>query len=120
MQFPKEERLTSQKIIKELFSKGKAQFLYPLRVVYLLKTAPSADFPQVLFSIPKKNFKKATDRNWIRRRMREVYRLHKKDLVDENGEIKVASIGFIYIAKEKIPYFELKKKILPIFQRLKE
>jgi ribonuclease P protein component len=120
MRFPKNERLTSKKNIQLLFAKGEVLFVYPLRVVFLKKETKSATAPQVLFSIPKKNFKKASDRNWLKRRLREVYRLHKHQLADNEQEYDLACLGFVYVAKEKISYSEIKKKFLLLLARFKE
>ncbi len=117
--FPKQERLTSKKIIEELFSKGSSVFLYPFRILYLASPAAGPGNPQVLFSVSKRNFKKAVDRNLIKRRMREAYRLHKSDLLKAApGEKKPAYIAFIYIAKEKISFEILEKKLILAWQRL--
>jgi ribonuclease P protein component len=119
-QFGKNERLKSQKVIQTLFKSGKVEFLYPFRVVFLVKEETDNVLPQVFFSISKKNFKKAVDRNWIRRRMRELYRLHKTEMMDLAGNYKASYLTITYIAKEKIGYSDMKKKILPLFRRFKE
>lgn len=117
--FSKRERLTSKKIIEELFSKGSSVYLYPFRILYLTNQAPESDKPQVLFSVSKRNFKKAVDRNLIKRRMREAYRLHKWDLIHSLQEgRKPVYIAFIYIAKEKISFEILEKKLILAWKRL--
>ncbi|MEZ0542051.1 ribonuclease P protein component [Fibrella arboris] len=103
--FPKTERLTSQKVIDRLFHREKPGapptekppgdapltfYHFPFRVLYF-RHAPDnvperpaggpGTLPQVLFSVPKRAFKKAVDRNAVRRRVREAYRLHKHRLL---------------------------------------
>ena len=108
--FPKEERLCSKKLITELFSKGSSFNLYPLRFVFLKAETPAPEFPQVLISVSKKYFKRAVDRNRLKRQIRESYRLNKHKLLSENGQF-LAVLGLIYIGKEKKPYNSIDKKL---------
>jgi ribonuclease P protein component len=120
--FPKQERLSSKKTIEELFSKGSSVFVYPFRVLYLPKSAATPShltYPQVLFSVSKKHFKKAVDRNLIKRRMREAYRLNKNNLLQSMpSEAIPASVAIVYVAKEKIEFTVLQKKLKSVWQRL--
>lgn len=121
--FPKNERLTSKKIIEELFSKGSSAFLYPFRLLYLPRpgneASSSPSNPQVLFSVSKRNFKKAVDRNLIKRRMRQAYRRNKQILTLSLPADKQAHVvAIIYVAKEKIPFEIIEKKLILAWQRL--
>jgi ribonuclease P protein component len=104
--FKKDESLCSVKVIETLFDRKNSAnggvFAYPLRVVF----QPHAEIEsseniatnnqkqtQILVSVPKRQFKHAVDRNLIRRRIKEAYRLHKNLL---SGKF---SIAFIYIGK---------------------
>ncbi|MDZ4716215.1 MAG: ribonuclease P protein component [Cytophagales bacterium] len=93
--FQKEEKLTKKKAIEELFEKGTSFSSFPLRVIFTPRTEPASQ-TQVLISVPVKNFKKAVDRNTLKRRIREGYRLNKATL---NSTSKF-SLAYIYIAKE--------------------
>lgn len=108
--FCKEERLCSQKLISELYTNSNtlSHFKYPLRTVWLFTDVPG-NFPaQVVLPVPKKNFKKAHERNGIRRLMRESYRLQKNFLYAELLEKNASCIIAIsYIAKEKHTYKEI-------------
>ena len=77
----KNERLKSRKLIEQLFKKGISFSIFPLRVVYL-QTGYNADAIKVGFTVSTKYFKKAVDRNRIKRQMKEAYRLQKKELKD--------------------------------------
>ena len=83
--FRKQERLTGEIRIKELFEKGEFLLSYPFRVGYVV--APKSDVPvKVVISVPKKRFKRAVNRNRIKRLIRESYRLNKKSLYELLGE----------------------------------
>jgi ribonuclease P protein component len=119
--FSKEERLCSKKVIQELFQKGSSFTLYPFRIIYTTSASEQAAWPQVLFSVPKRNFKRATDRNLIKRRCREAYRLHKYLLANQAEPVhlhKVRELAIIYTAKEIISYNIIEKKLSLALQRL--
>jgi len=94
--FGKEEKLKKTSIIRELFSKGKYLKKYPISLVY--HPDSSIENHKVGFSVPKRTFKKAVDRNRIKRQLRESYRLNKNLL--ENTTEKY-NIMLIYAGKEK-------------------
>jgi len=112
----KHEILRSKKSIKELFDNGSSFFLYPYKVFFL--PDPSLENNEVLFSVSKKYFKRAVDRNLIRRRMREAYRLNKNILKSNEKDSLSISIGLIYISKFKLPYIDIENKLKQVFVRL--
>lgn len=113
--FKKSERLSSKKDIQELFKNGSSFYLYPFKVI----TLPSSESKQhqVLFSVPKRNFKRAVDRNLLKRRMREAYRLHKHLLSTES---QVLSIAYIYTSKEIVDYATIAKPLEQSLIRIKK
>jgi ribonuclease P protein component len=108
--FPKEERLCSKKLITELFAKGSSFNMYPLRFVLIRHPQPEVSPPQVLISVSKKYFKKAVDRNRLKRQMREAYRLNRY-ILQANGQFAIQVLGIIYIGKEKSPFNLIRKKL---------
>ncbi|MDQ3393659.1 MAG: ribonuclease P protein component [Bacteroidota bacterium] len=115
--FHKSERLNSRKLIQELFDKGSSFFLYPLKVIFF--SAPPGSPNQVLFSVPKRNFKKAVDRNKIKRRLRESYRSNKTILMYGEKNTNSYLIAFIYLGKEILTFNEINDKLKSSLGRLK-
>lgn len=75
--FKKRERLTSSKSISLLFQEGQSRSSFPLRILFSVREA--GDIPAAVgISVPKRLFKRAVDRNLLKRRIREAYRLNKK------------------------------------------
>lgn len=109
---PKSERLYKKKDIQELFDKGSSFYLYPFRVFVQKPSAENTN--QVLFSVSKKNFKRAVDRNLIKRRMREAYRLNKASL----PEASKLQLAYIYTAKDILLFDQIRDKMIASFKRL--
>ena len=115
---PKHERLSSKKLIAALFKEGKAYTRYPIRLIYL--PTDHLENHQVLFTVPRRHFKKAVDRNLIKRQMREAYRQHKQLITYKpSGDVHFL-LGYIYIAREKYAYQHIETKIVESLYRLKK
>lgn len=112
----KKERLKSKKLIERLYKEGTSLKAFPLRMMYL-QTAHTSDFPaQVGVSVPKRNFKKAPDRNRLKRLMRETYRLQKGIIYDQLDIPHIYMIS--YLGKEEWKYEDLyvkMEKLLTLF-----
>ena len=111
--FKKEERPSSEKYIKELFEKGSSFYLHPFKVITLVHPNQSG-LNQILISVPARNFKRAVDRNLIKRRIREAYRLHKHELISNQNWL----IAYIYSAKEILPSQIIHQKFQLTFNRI--
>lgn len=121
--FGKEERLCSKAMIDDLFAHGQSFFVYPFKVVF--STIP-VEQPQlnpyparVLFSVPKRRFKLAVDRNKLKRLLREGYRREKYLLYQVlTVEAKQTNLAFVYTGKQILSAHEIRKKIKMVIQRL--
>ncbi len=119
--FKKSERLKSQKVITRIFNReGKSFSVFPIRVIWL-ETPIDSVFPaQATFSVSKKKFKKAVDRNRIKRLMREAYRLNKSKFYESLiAQEKHGAIMFIYLANEILDFETLESKMKQTLKRLR-
>jgi len=120
--FKKEERLCNKRLLEQLFSSGSSFLCYPFRVSWLPATLTEPVAVQVVFAVAKKRYRRAVDRNLIKRRTREAYRLHKQDLLytvlqEQNKQI-VLSIN--YIGKEINDFSLMDKKMVKLLVQLSE
>jgi ribonuclease P protein component len=116
--YPKHEKLKSKTTIDLLFSDGNSVSKFPLRLVYVENTEENAELIKIGVSVSKKYFKKAVDRNYYKRVLRETYRLNKHLLID-NLE-KPYAFMFFYQTKERLSYQEIEEKTIQLFQKFIE
>ena len=114
----KTERLRSRKTIERLFSHGQTLNNHPIRLFWL-ETQFNSPFPaKVLISVSKKGFKRAVDRNYVKRRIREAYRKNKHILYNYLDENQVScAFGIIFTGKEIINYKDIEQKIIDSLER---
>ena len=113
--YPKNERLKSKTTIDLLFSDGKSVSKYPLRLVYRQSEVDAAEKIKMGVSVSKKYFKKAVDRNYFKRVLRETYRLNKHLLLDNIQQ--PYAIMFFYQTKDKLSYEEINTKTIQLFEK---
>jgi ribonuclease P protein component len=121
--FKKSEKLCHKRLIQKLFTHGKSFYDHPFKVIYcynfdprqLMNTHPV----RVLLTVSKKHFKKAVDRNRVKRLMRESYRKNKsqlyRTLTDRDKKLLLA---IIFTGRELPRYADVEKKIIDINYRL--
>jgi len=112
--FTKTEKLRSKKLIDLLFKEGKTIRKKSVKCLYLFPAEKIDSQLQILISVPKRLFKRATDRNLIKRRIREAYRLNKNSLVQMcREENKQLILAFLYqntaVAEYKVIEIDIKK-----------
>lgn len=116
--YPIHEKLKSKTTIDLLFTEGKSVSQYPLRLVYVENSDPHAEPIKMGVSVSKKYFKKAVDRNYFKRVLRETYRLNKHILID-NLE-KPHAFMLFYQSKERLSYQEIEEKTIRLFEKFNE
>ena len=118
--YPKSEKLKSKITIGLLFTEGKSVSKYPLRLVYKAgafddNTEESGEKIKMGVSVSKKNFKKAVDRNYFKRVLRETYRLNKHLFIDNLDQ--PYSFMFFYQTKDRLTYEEINTKTIQLFEK---
>ena len=114
----KEERLKSRKQIEQLFSEGKKFTLAPFRIYYSFNKDKNIPL-QFGAGVSSKIFKKAVDRNRVKRLIREAYRLQKIMLLEKLAEQNTQlNLFFIYTGKELPEYKEVYEKTRKVLDKL--
>ena len=116
--FKKEERLYGHSALDHVYKNGKHLHNQLIKLIFV--EVSQANPPcRVVFSVPKRNFKKATDRNLVKRRMREIYRNYKHLLYEElNEKQKSIHLYMIYNTKQIPSFDELKESMVKALQTL--
>ena len=111
----KEERLCSRKAIEELFSGGhQSVSAYPIRAIFMASEQTGV---RIMVSVSKRYFKRAVKRNYIKRQLREAYRLQKELLLPLSGGLDIA---FLWTSDEILSSERVTKKVHNILQRIHE
>ncbi len=115
----KDEKLCSRTAVERLFGEGKSLMAFPLRAAYRLRP-PGEHSVQFLISIPKKRIRKAVGRVTLRRRVREAYRLNRRELLqaplDQAGW--GVDIAFVYLDNNLAPYSVINERMVSLLQRI--
>ncbi|MFV0290438.1 MAG: ribonuclease P protein component [Mangrovibacterium sp.] len=116
---PKANRLHSRKSIEELFEKGESFFMHPIKVVAQMTTFNDDMAVKAAFSVSKRNFKHAVDRNRYKRLLRETYRLNQSPLHENMAkEQHQLAVMFIYAVKEHNDYATVEKAMKKALAKL--
>ena len=115
----KTERLYEKKAIETLFDSPGTIGNAPIKLLWKAYEGKDKSPVKVAFTVPRRSFKRAVDRNLLKRRMREAYRKHKYILYGVVEErMKHYHLMYVYTAKDKVLYPEIESKIVLTLQRL--
>ncbi|MBK0369698.1 ribonuclease P protein component [Flavobacterium agrisoli] len=115
--YPKKEHLKSKTAIGLLFTEGKSVSKFPLRLVYHTQSSSEKPEIKVGVSVSKRYFKKAVDRNYFKRVLRETYRLN-KHLIHDNCAQSL-SIMLFYQTKDRLTFEEINTKTIQLFEKFR-
>lgn len=116
----KDQRLKSRKLIEQLFADGKKFSLGSLRVHFLVadRVIVKDRSLQVGVGVGTRHFKKAVDRNRVRRMIKEAWRLQKNSLEEKIPAEKKMPVFLVYTGREILPYQDLSEQVKKIIQKL--
>ncbi|HEX9825103.1 MAG TPA: ribonuclease P protein component [Flavobacteriaceae bacterium] len=116
--YKKKERLKNPKLIEKLFLEGKSISVFPFRLIYLETTFEDSSKIKTGVSVSKRNFKKAVDRNRIKRLLREAYRLNKPEYF--NNITTSYALMILYIGKDTTDFDSVNSKLKLLFSTFLE
>jgi ribonuclease P protein component len=118
--FKKTERLCSRKLIDELYNTGSAFNAGSVRLIWKSLAIQNEASAKILTVVPKKKLKLSVDRNLVKRRIKEAYRLNKNIIYPFLLERKISLLlAFNYTCNEVLSYDEIEPKIILTLNRLK-
>ncbi|MCL2302138.1 MAG: ribonuclease P protein component [Lentimicrobiaceae bacterium] len=119
--FRKHDRLKSSLEIEALYRENKFVIAYPVKCYYSFSEIDEKEhIVRAAFAVPKKVFKKAVERNGLKRRMREAYRLNYKKVFEVfiNKKEEQLKLFFIYIGREMMDFGAIEKSLLIILKSI--
>ncbi len=119
--FPKKYRINSKLVFEKLIAHNQTVFLYPFKCYYLFSTLEDGqEVNSMAITVPKRNFKRAVDRNRMKRVTREVYRINHHQILDRKTVVKnkKLSLLFIYIATKKENFVFMEMKMQEILKKI--
>jgi ribonuclease P protein component len=118
--YHKKEKLKSRTELQAIFTTGKSFSVFPIKVFFIEKDTMGTSVPvHAGVGVGSKHFKKAVDRNRIKRLLREAYRLEKQGLPEVvSAQSKTISVFFLYLDKELPDYTLIRAKMKEGLEKL--
>lgn len=115
---PADSHLKGKLLFQEIFQSGLSLRLAPFVIRFSLINSPQASSQKVGFAVSKRRIKKASDRNKIKRLMREAARLNQHELVHPYQADKTLAFLILFTGKECPKFEEVNRKIKLLLSRL--
>jgi len=117
--YQKSDKLKSRKQTQHLFSTGQAINVFPIRLIYTIEpiegTAANLSLTSVLqagVGAPSRTFRKAVQRNRVKRLLREAYRLEKPNFISQAAlDNKRVNLFFLYTDALVLTQVEIQGKL---------
>lgn len=118
--FKKDERLKSSQAIQDLLKQGQSLSLFPLKIYWKTLVDTGQKFPvRTAIAVPKKKFRRAVDRNLMKRRIRESYRKNKHTLYESlNASGIKLNMLILFLADDFVPYEKIDQQLRNILLKL--
>ena len=116
--YSKSEKLKSRKLLNQVFAEGKSLNAFPLKITFTSKDIETITSAKVGVGASSRYFKKAVDRNRVKRLLREAYRLHKNQLLEFLPEKKQVNVFILFIGKDMAETALIAEKMPTILQKL--
>ncbi|QCK13912.1 ribonuclease P protein component [Mangrovivirga cuniculi] len=113
----KNERLCGKKNIQELFNEGSSFYFFPFKVYYSFNKNKTEGDHCALFTVPKRLFSKAVDRNLLKRKIKEAYRLNKPQFYNIPTSRPI-NIAYIYTARKMLNYSDIESSMIRCQKKL--
>ena len=118
--FSKKERISSKITFQALIKQNNTFFAYPLKCYYIMLQDNQSTCHQMGVSVSKRRFKKAVDRNRIKRLVKEAYRLQKHLLpsqTDISPNKNLATL-WVYVGNEIVAYANIEAQMKLLLKKL--
>ena len=108
----KNNRLCAEKEIGFLFTGGTVNFIHPVKAIFVINRSTEPNY-KLMVSVSKRNFKNASDRNLLKRRLKEAFRKNTSELSKTlQARGAAVNIAFIYVAKTIVTYKEIETQVV--------
>jgi len=121
--FKKNERITSKILLQNMIDRGTLLFVYPIKCyAFFFSVIDVKDSNQIAIAVPKRIFKRAVDRNRVKRIIREAYRLNSKQILVPLtiDKTKKVALLFVFVGKEMPDYRLIEKAMVDLLKKVSQ